>query len=64
MKKIYFLVAGFLLMASVFAQAPQKMSYQAVLRDNASALIKSAPVGMKISVLQGSTTGMIVYSET
>jgi hypothetical protein len=64
MKKIYFLVAGLLMTAIVFAQAPQKMSYQAVLRDNASALIKSAPVGMKISVLQGSTTGVIVYSET
>jgi hypothetical protein len=26
-------------------------------------LIKSAPIGMKISVLQG-TTGVVVYSET
>ena len=32
MKNFYSIVAGLLLTASVFAQAPQKMSYQAVIR--------------------------------
>jgi hypothetical protein len=64
MKKIYFLLAGLLMTASVFAQAPQKMSYQALLRDDASALIISSPVAMRISILQGSATGTIAYSET
>jgi hypothetical protein len=50
--------------AITFAQSPQKMSYQAVLRSSSSALITSAPVGMKISVLQGSATGTVAYSET
>lgn len=50
--------------ASVFAQAPQKMSYQAVIRNSSNALIRSTPVGMRISVLQGSSTGTAVYIET
>ena len=64
MKKIYSILAGLLLTASVFAQAPQKMSYQAVIRNSSNALITSTPVGMKISILQGSSTGTVVYAET
>jgi hypothetical protein len=63
MKKIYSIVAGLLLTASVFAQAPQKMSYQAVIRNSSSALVTSTSVGMKISVLQGSSTGTVAYAE-
>ena len=61
MKKIYSILAGLLLTASVFAQAPQKMSYQAVIRDINGALVNSTAVGMKISIIQASFT---VYSET
>lgn len=64
MKKIYSVIAGLLLTASVFAQAPQKMSYQAVIRNSSSALVTSTLVGMKISVLQGAPTGTVAYSET
>ena len=64
MKKIYSILAGLLLTASVFAQAPQKMSYQAVIRNSSNTLITSAPVGMQISVLQGSASGTAVYVET
>ena len=62
--KIYFILAGLLLTLSVFAQAPQKMSYQAVIRNSSNALVTSTVVGMKISVLQGSPTGTVAYSET
>ncbi len=64
MKKIYSILVGLLLTASVFAQAPQKMSYQAVIRNSSSVLITSTPVGMKISILQGSSSGTAVYVET
>ena len=64
MKKIYSILAGLLLTASVFAQAPQKMSYQAVIRNSSNALITSTPVGMQISIMQGSPTGTAVYIET
>jgi hypothetical protein len=63
-KKIFFMIAVLCFTASVFAQAPQKMSYQAVIRNSSNALIRSTPVGMRISVLQGSSTGTAVYIET
>jgi hypothetical protein len=64
MKKIFLLVSGLLLSVSFFAQAPQKMSYQAVIRNSSNALIASTAVGVRVSVLQGSTSGMPVYVET
>jgi microcystin-dependent protein len=48
----------------LFAQAPQKMSYQAVIRNSSDVLITNSIVGMKISILQGSPSGAIVYVET
>jgi len=63
MKKLLLFIALFIT-AITFGQSPQKMSYQAVLRNSSSALITSAPVGMKISILQGSATGTVSYSET
>ena len=63
MKKISTICAAILMTASVFAQAPQKMSYQAVIRNSSNALITSTIVGMKISILQGSATGTVAYSE-
>ncbi len=50
--------------ALVFAQAPNKMSYQAVIRDNSNALVTNQIVGMQISILQGSANGTAVYAET
>lgn len=49
---------------SASAQAPQKMSYQAVIRNNSNALVTSTVVGIKTSILQGSVSGTAVYVET
>jgi hypothetical protein len=51
-------------LSTVFAQAPEKMSYQAVVRDASYALATSQAVGMQLSILQGSVTGTAVYVET
>jgi hypothetical protein len=64
MNKIYSIAIGILLTASVFAQAPSKMSYQAVIRNTSNALVTSTTVSMRINVLKGSLTGIIVYAET
>ncbi len=64
MKRIITICAAILMTVSMFAQAPQKMSYQAVVRDLNSVLITSRTVRMQISVLQGSSTGTPVYVET
>jgi hypothetical protein len=47
----------------LLAQVPQKMSYQAVIRNSSNALVTSTQVKMRISILQGSPTGTSVYSE-
>lgn len=49
---------------TIWAQSPQKMSYQAVIRNSSGELLANAYIGMKISILQGSVTGTEVFSET
>jgi uncharacterized protein (TIGR02145 family) len=46
-----------------FSQAPQKFSYQTVIRNSSNQLLSNQQVGIKISLLQGSETGIVVYSE-
>jgi hypothetical protein len=64
MKRIFTIAAALLMTVSVLAQAPEKMSYQAVVRDAGNALVTSQAVGMQLSILQGSTSGSSVYTET
>jgi hypothetical protein len=47
-----------------FAQAPQLMSYQAIVRNASGVLVANSNVGVRISILQNSTSGTAVYSET
>lgn len=64
MKKLFTLLAMFLLSVCLFAQAPQKFTYQAVVRDGNNKLLVNAPVGVRVSILQGGETGTAVYEET
>jgi hypothetical protein len=64
MKKIITICAAILLTVTVFAQAPNKMSYQAVVRNSSNALVTNSAVGMRISILQTSSNGTAVYVET
>jgi len=63
-RKIYAISTAVLFTASVFAQIPQKMSYQAVIRNSSDALVTNTQVGMQISILQGSPAGTVIYAET
>ncbi len=64
MKKLVTLIAVILVAVNVFAQSPEKMSYQAVVRNASNGLISNTTIGMKISILQNSTSGTEVYAET
>jgi hypothetical protein len=64
MKKVILTVSAFIFSLKLMAQAPEKMSYQAVVRNSSNGLVISAPVGMRISILQGSAAGASVYTET
>lgn len=58
------LIVFFLIYQFTIAQTPQKMSYQAVIRNASNTLVSNATVGMRISILQSSSSGTPVYVET
>ncbi len=64
MRKIIFIMGLLLTSAVSLAQAPQRMSYQAVVRDGSNALVSNSSVGMRVSILQGSPSGTAQYVET
>lgn len=64
MKQIYTLIVIVFLSTFAWSQTPQKMSYQAIVRNNNSQLVINQTVGMRISILKGSSAGPSVYSET
>ncbi|MDZ7738201.1 MAG: tail fiber domain-containing protein [Bacteroidales bacterium] len=58
-----FLAIAICAVHSVFAQAPQELNYQAVVRDASGNPIASTTVGVKLSILQGSSSGSPVCIE-
>jgi hypothetical protein len=64
MKHIYLSLIVLIFTITAFAQVPNKMSYQAVIRNTSNNLVINQTVGMRISILQNSPTGTSVYTET
>lgn len=48
---------------SIYAQTPEKISYQAIVRANDNSLVANSMVSVNLLIRQGSTTGNIVYQE-
>ncbi len=63
-KQVFILMICIVVSIATYAQAPQKMSYQSVLRNTTGQLLVNQSVGLKISILQGSASGTVVYAET
>ncbi len=61
-------IFSFMLMAittiEVAAQAPEKMSYQGVIRNSTNQLVNTSDVAVKILIKQGSANGSTVYEES
>lgn len=55
--------ASIMITSVLYAQAPQKMSYQAVVRDASDLLVSNTTVGIQISILQTSAVGTAVFIE-
>ena len=64
MNRLLTLLITLLLISNALAQAPQKMSYQAVVRDAQDSLLTNQQIGIQISLFQGSVSGDAVYVET
>jgi hypothetical protein len=50
--------------AIIWAQSPEKISYQSVIRNSNNELVANQSVGMKISILRDSISGVDMYVET
>jgi hypothetical protein len=64
MKGLFIFICALCLSVIAVAQAPQAISYQAVLRDASGNVLASQPAALRFSILQGSITGAAVYVET
>jgi uncharacterized protein (TIGR02145 family) len=64
MKRFITICAALLTAITMVAQTPEKMSYQAVVRDADDNLLTNQTIGIQISILQGSANGTAVYVET
>ncbi len=62
MKKFTLLFALLLAATCHFAQAPQAFNYQAIARDLSGNPLINQAISVKISILNGSTTGTEIYS--
>ncbi len=57
-------LTNLLISSSVFAQPPQKMSYQCVVRDQTGALVINKSIGVQTTILTGDRIPKIVFVET
>jgi len=53
-----------LLSVAVFAQSPEQFNYQGVARDNGGNVLATQAIGLRLSILSGSASGTVEYSET
>ncbi|MBB6371420.1 beta strand repeat-containing protein [Chryseobacterium shigense] len=63
MKKILLSLGIMLGLFMGHAQAPEKMSYQAIIRNGSGQLLANQSIAIRVSILQGSPAGTLVYSE-
>ena len=65
MKRIVLaLICSFLIAYAGISQAPENFNYQSVVRNTTGALVTNQSVGLQFTLLQGSSSGTIVYQET
>jgi hypothetical protein len=64
MKKIFLFLLTIFVVGGSYAQSPQGMNYQAVIRDDNGIALSEENISLKVSILQSSTSGNVVYSES
>lgn len=62
-KQIYLIISIVLFSGLILAQTPQSFKYQAVARNSNGTLIQNQLVAFRISILEGSPSGTLVYQE-
>ncbi len=62
-KPLYLLLIALLICNFSLAQAPEKFNYQAVIRDNSGELITEQSIDVKISIINNTADGTVLYTE-
>ena len=64
MKKILLTITSFVVTLLAMAQAPNLLNYQGVARNAAGNVLPNQSIGLRLSILSGSSSGTLVYQET
>ena len=64
MKKLFLLSALFISFLTFAQVPPQGMSYQAIALNGSGTAVVSSPIGLRLSILDSSATGTVIYTET
>lgn len=64
MMKYFLCFYCLLLLSTTFAQAPESFKYQAVARDLSGQTVNNSVISLRVSILDGSSTGSVVFQET
>ena len=64
MKNVLSIFTLVIISVSVFAQSPEKMSYQSVVRNTNGNLVQNTNIGIRVSILKASQFGAAVFVET
>ena len=64
MKKLFILCIAVLATATLWAQSPQQISYQTVIRNAEGKLVENKAIGLRISILKITEVSTIIYAET
>ena len=67
MKKLFLILTIFFYQLSIincFAQAPNAIPYQGVARNASGNILATQPIGLRVSIHDGTAAGTVVFSET
>ena len=64
MRKVLNFFAALAITINVLAQAPNGMSYQALIRNEDGIIVQNQNIGIRLTILQDSASGTVVYQET
>jgi hypothetical protein len=62
--KLLIVLLAIFCLTSTHAQSPQSINYQAVVRDASGVVVVNRAVSFRLSILSGTSTGAIQYTET
>lgn len=64
MKRLILTAIALVMFVITYSQAPQKFNYQAIARNNVGVELANQPIGLRVSIIDGSPNGTVLYQET